>query len=298
MLKRDPVALLFTCPPCPPLFLPLLRPSPRSYWNVKGLQWKTYRRGELSGPLCDGCTFISTPELPGGDGLVELRHTNFLDGSGVRINYHCNAGGTINPSPHSPSTTTSSSLSRSPSSTASFSSTGGLCASHYLISGEKLPAWVLSEASVQTSALVTVGGTTRYLAGSLGAHVAFDSSGCEAAGEWVSCPNGYGLRTLKIYSPNRGGLSVRADGVTVTVPFRDGGRAGGPAAYGGSLVLPACEGPAGSDCANYMWPGATSTSHPPPPLLPPTLRRSGCRSTPTRPFTLLPPYSHLASLAF
>ena len=45
----------------------------RAAWNIKGLYWKTYRRGAGSGPLCESCAFYeSTPELPGGDGLVEF----------------------------------------------------------------------------------------------------------------------------------------------------------------------------------------------------------------------------------
>lgn len=211
----------------------------KSYWNIKGIYWKTYRRGKHAGPLCDGCTFLSSPELPGGDGLVELRHTNFLEGHGMRINHHCNVNGLP---------------------------TGGLCASHYLLTGEHPPAWVISEAAGQSSALLTFGGHTRYLDGSRGAHLAFDSSGCHPSqGGWVACPDSYMLRVVKIYSPDRGTLTVTSDGVSVSVPWRDMKLPQGSAAYSGAGVLPGCEfGP--SDCKNYMWPGGVTHSHPPPPI--------------------------------
>ena len=77
------------------------------YGTLKGMYWKTYRRGPHSGPLCTRCTFINNgAELPGGSGLVEFVDSHFylhrLDHR-IQINHHCN---------ESPST-------------------GGLCASHY-----------------------------------------------------------------------------------------------------------------------------------------------------------------------
>lgn len=203
----------------------------KSAQNIKGLYWKTYRRGVSSGPLCDACDFWQTPELPGGDGLVEFRDTKFHNGAGVRINHHCN----VNNLP-----------------------TGGLCASHYLFSGEHAhpPQSIVSEADGQTSALVTFGGKTRFLAGANGANVAFDTSGCTPEGDWVACPDSYMLRTVKIYSPDRGSLMVSSDGVSnVSVPFRNRKLPEGPSSYGGSLVLPTCAGEPPTDCMNYMWPG-------------------------------------------
>ncbi|KAL3914623.1 MAG: hypothetical protein SGPRY_007562 [Prymnesium sp.] len=204
----------------------------KSYWNIKGLYWKTYRRGQHAGPLCDGCTFLSTPELPGGDGLVEFRNTEFLSGSGIRINHHCNVNGLP---------------------------TGGLCASHYLITGTRPPGFVISEAAGQTSALVTFGGQTRYLAGGSGAHVIFDTSACVPSGEWVACPDSYMLRTVKIYSPNRGTLTVTSGGVSRGVPWRNMGLPQGPAAYGATGVMPGCGGAPPTNCRNYMWPAKPPT---------------------------------------
>lgn len=201
---------------------------PRSYWNIKGLYWQTYRRGRLAGPLCDGCTIFSSPELPGGDALVEFRNSNFVEGSGIRVNLHCNADG---------------------------SPTGGMCASHYLFTGPKPPGWVMSEAEGQSSALVTFGGWTRYLSGSQGAHVAFDASACVASGVWVVCPDEYMIRTLKIYSPDRGPLTVTSDRVSVSVPWRAARLPQGGAAYSDAGVLPWCSGSTPTDCKNYMWPG-------------------------------------------
>ncbi|KAL3916919.1 MAG: hypothetical protein SGPRY_006617 [Prymnesium sp.] len=199
----------------------------RSYWNIKGLYWQTYRRGRSAGPLCDGCTIFSSPELPGGDALVEFRNSNFVEGSGIRVNLHCNADG---------------------------SPTGGMCASHYLFTGPKPPGWVMSEAEGQSSALVTFGGWTRYLSGSQGAHVAFDASACVASGVWVVCPDEYMIRTLKIYSPDRGPLTVTSDRVSVSVPWRAARLPQGGAAYSDAGVLPWCSGSTPTDCKNYMWP--------------------------------------------
>ena len=203
---------------------------PRCRQNLKGLYWKTYRRGAESGPLCDGCTFWTTIEGPGGDGLVEFRNTSFV-GVGMRINHHCNVNGLA---------------------------TGGLCAPHYLITGSSAPRYVLSEAAGQSSVLVTYGGRTRYLSGPSGANIAFDASSCArellSRQDWIGCPDSFQLRVIKIYSPDRGTLTVTADGVTVRVPFRNQGLPQGPMAYAGGDVLPTCTGTAPSDCLNYMWP--------------------------------------------
>ncbi|KAL3910723.1 MAG: hypothetical protein SGPRY_008954 [Prymnesium sp.] len=200
-------------------------------WSVKGMYWKTYHRGPRSGPLCDGCALFQTPELPGGDGLVEYRNSAFLNGAGVRINHHCNVNGLV---------------------------TGGLCASHYLFTGPSLPKHIFSEAEGQTSALVTFGGMTRYLLGDGGANVAFDASACveepNSSQEWVACPDDYQLRVIKIYSPDRGSLTVTSNGVSVTVPWRNGGMPEGPSSYYETLVLPFCSGRPPTDCVNYMWP--------------------------------------------
>ena len=202
-----------------------------SAWNLKGLYWKTYRRGAGSGPLCDGCSFYQTPEGPGGDGLVEFRNTSFFN-AGIRVNHHCNVNDLT---------------------------TGALCASHYLFSGALPPSYIASEADGQTSVLATWSGMTRYLHGPNGANVAFDASMCShevyGAQTWVACPDSYQLRTVKIYSPDRGNFSVTADGVTVLVPFRNRGLDEGPTSYGGSVVLPRCSGSPPTDCMNYMWPG-------------------------------------------
>ncbi|KAL3892814.1 MAG: hypothetical protein SGPRY_014759 [Prymnesium sp.] len=200
-------------------------------WSIKGMYWKTYHRGPRSGPLCDGCALFQTPELPGGDGLVEFRNTAFHDGAGIRINHHCNVNGLV---------------------------TGGLCASHYLFKGPSLPNHIFSEADGQTSALITFGGMTRYLLGGGGANVAFDASACVEethAQQWMACPDEYQLRVIKIYSPDRGSLTVTSDGVRVTVPWRNAGLPEGPSSYYETFVLPFCIGSPPTDCVNYMWPG-------------------------------------------
>ncbi|KAL3897835.1 MAG: hypothetical protein SGPRY_012966, partial [Prymnesium sp.] len=133
---------------------------------------------------------IETPELPGGDGLVEFRQPIFHEGAGVKLNHHCN----VNDLPM-----------------------GGLCASHYLFTGPSHPHQIYSEAGGQTSALVSYGGFTRYLLGRGGANVAFDASRCgeevHFSQRWGVCADvEYQLRVIKIYSPDRGSLTVTSDG--------------------------------------------------------------------------------------
>ena len=48
-----------------------------NYGSNKRLYWKTYRRGAESGPICENCRFIRTSiEGPGGSGLVEFQTPN------------------------------------------------------------------------------------------------------------------------------------------------------------------------------------------------------------------------------
>lgn len=76
------------------------------FGTAKGLYWKTYRRGENSLPLCDGCRFVNNGmELPGGSGLVEFKDSEFYlqPGNRIQLNHHCQVSQT----------------------------TGGLCAAHF-----------------------------------------------------------------------------------------------------------------------------------------------------------------------
>ena len=127
------------------------------------------------------------------------------------------------------------------------------------LAGASPPSHIASEADGQSSVLATWGGKTRYLDGPVGANVAFDAAACtretHAHQTWVACPDSLQLRSLKIYSPDRGDLVVLADGVRIVVPFRNRSLEEGPTSYGGSVVLPNCVGTPPTDCMNYMWPG-------------------------------------------
>ena len=82
--------------------------------NSVGLYYKTYRRGEKTGPFCDNCTFYKNDDqvnLPGGSATVQLKDSSFITPEGdsgysnnVWINNGCGDAGF-----------------------------GGLCASHYVL---------------------------------------------------------------------------------------------------------------------------------------------------------------------
>lgn len=169
--------------------------------------WKTYHRAPHSGPFCDGCRFASGMTGPGGDALVEFRDTTFGRGA-IRVNHHCNL--------HA-------------------EATGGLCAPHYYVASpisthhEGL-VWVNEASDCATDILLTYNGKTRFLLGDCaspgcgceGAFAIFDDSACVTEHHqdqrWRACPESWKLRTLKIYSPDRGNLIVTSsDGVSRTV---------------------------------------------------------------------------------
>merc|ERR1719431_714741 len=52
------------------------------------------------------------------------------------------------------------------------------------------------------------------------ANPTFDYSLCEIHDDWVACPNSMQIRTMKIWSPNRGSLTVSST-QTATVPYRN-----------------------------------------------------------------------------
>jgi hypothetical protein len=174
--------------------------------DTGGTYWKTYHRSPHSGPFCDGCHFARGMTGPGGDALVEFRNTTFGRGS-VRVNHHCNL--------HS-------------------EATGGICAPHYFVSST-IPShtdglvWINEAGGCATDVLLTYNGRTRFLLGDCvgqgcgceGAYSIFDDSACVTehhhGQRWRSCPESWKLRTVKIYSPDRGNFTVTSDGVTKTV---------------------------------------------------------------------------------
>ena len=225
------------------------------YGSNKGLYWKTYRRGEGSGPLCEGCRFVETgAEAPGGSGHVAFEDTEFYwrGGEDIQINHHCHVD----------------------------NDTGGLCASHFdfrtasffrydhptqayepgspLIRSGKLP----------TASLVFLPeGETLLHADASHNSVAFDLDGyldndtCRPESErvtqagWYACHDdlnsgGLGLRIVRIYSPDRGELTVTnhsEQDTAYAIPFTQHGLQNGGATKMGYILN--CSGP---QCANYM----------------------------------------------
>ncbi|MEC7987608.1 MAG: right-handed parallel beta-helix repeat-containing protein [Myxococcota bacterium] len=180
-----------------------------NYGSNKSLYWKTYRRGEHSGPLCDGCTFVNTNfDLMGGSALVEFKDSHFYShGNSININHHCRVGD---------------------------AATGSLCASHFdfrssffheydAVSDAYTSSNLFFRSEVSdTAALIFSPEDTVFVQRDA---VAFDieneircntaqGSHTDQAGWWecneTDISNGVplGLRIVRIYSPDRGVLTV------------------------------------------------------------------------------------------
>ena len=176
--------------------------------NQGGTYWKTYHRAAHSGPMCDGCYFGNGLLAPGGDALVEYRNTSFARAT-IRINHHCNLWA---------------------------EATGGMCAPHFYVTNPILShteglVWINEARDGETDALITYNGRTRFLKGTgapgdarVGSYFVFDDAGCvdemHWGQRWRACPETWRLRTIKIYSLDRGPLNVTAGGITKTVPMR------------------------------------------------------------------------------
>ena len=181
--------------------------------SLKGHYWKTYRRGVNSGPLCVNCRFAgnfpSLVQAPGGQGLVEWHNSTWDEESGaIDLNHHCALGG---------------------------EATGGLCSSHFLFSGESQPTRYcgddcgvkfVDEVGNATSSLVSLRGVTMF---HTAGYPVFSYAACEAedggtpGSSWMACPDSWGVRSVRIFSPDRGVLTVSdsVSGVTTAVPWRN-----------------------------------------------------------------------------
>jgi len=155
--------------------------------------------------MCDGCYFGNGLIGPGGDALVEYRNTTFARGA-IRVNHHCNLWS---------------------------EATGGICAPHYYVPNPILSHteglhWINEALNGATDILITYNGRTRFLkpngAKTEGANFIFDDTECQDEQHWGqvwrSCPESWKLRTVKIYTLDRGNMSVTANGVTKTFPKR------------------------------------------------------------------------------
>ena len=180
------------------------------YESLKCFYAKTYRRGLNSGPLVDGAIWkagAQANQLPGGSGLVELRNVQFESPS-MALNHHCALGG---------------------------EPTGGICASHYWIRdpvGTYASSLQFQDETYSADAgghrsnlIIEYDSMTWFLPD---AHVTFSTSTCDrttepviagAAGTyWVRCPQEWGIRIVRLYSPNRGNLVVNSGSVSYQIP--------------------------------------------------------------------------------
>ena len=253
------------------------------FGTAKGLYWKTYRRGENSLPLCDGCRFVNNGmELPGGSGLIEFKDSEFYlqPGNRIQLNHHCQVSQT----------------------------TGGLCAAHfdfrssdfYLAQGE---GWVeghqdgvfcngrghrgywLPGDSAERSDLAHFDPDDRRTGaliytpdGKVLAHddrlLAFDpvadaacggptdwvsASESESCGpgsvhaDWIECDEAdVQLRGVRIWSPDRGTLTITnhtEGGTTYQIPFERNEEYQNGAHPLYSFLLPGCD---GDDCPSSL----------------------------------------------
>jgi len=188
-----------------------------------GNYFKTYRTGENTPPACDGCYYEKMdvgPNLPGGACLFEIKDTVFDDVKHLELNHHCGYDNRISSSEW----------------------TGGLCASHFWLTGETQwtrKSWqqgdeheiVLKSGLVHptpySDALVYFRGRTYF--GTAEAHPTFSIESCQAGqagdgdgnGDYTACPSA-DIRIVRIYSPWRGDLTVtnHAEGDRrTTVPY-------------------------------------------------------------------------------
>jgi len=158
--------------------------------------------------LVDGAIWSSgaqANQLPGGSGLVELRNVQF-ESAQMALNHHCALGG---------------------------APTGGICASHYWIrdpvgtyaSSLQFQDETYNATGHRSNLMIEYDNKTWVLPN---AHVTFATSTCDRTTEaivggasgsyWVRCPQDWGIRIVRIYSPNRGTLLVNDGNVTYQIP--------------------------------------------------------------------------------
>jgi hypothetical protein len=168
--------------------------------------YKTYRRGERTGPFCDGCLYIGStigPMLGGGSCMWELKDTVFEDTQqGLLVNHHCGFDGEW---------------------------TGGLCASHFWLTGSSEwkgsgPLKLVNDGEIAargySDSIVHYKGRTYF--NTPAAHPIFNTNVqlCRNAGisspycaprpeacNWTACDLD-DIRIVRIYSADRGILTV------------------------------------------------------------------------------------------
>jgi len=186
-----------------------------------GNYFKTFRTGASTPPMCDGCYYHKIdvgPNLPGGSCFFEMKDTVFDDVKQLELNHHCGYDERIS----------------------SAEWTGGLCASHFWLTGgtqwtrkdwqqgdrnEIVLTSGLVHPTPYSDSLVHFQGKTYF--GTAEAHPTFSTDNCQAGqagnghGDYTACPSA-DLRIVKIYSPRRGDLIVtnHAEGDRrTTVPY-------------------------------------------------------------------------------
>ena len=107
--------------------------------------------------------------------------------------------------------------------------TGGMCASHYVFDDVEFigadPEFYTKTRDggslKETDVLIYY--NDRTLFDESQSHPTFNlmGNGCTKYGDWNSCSDSMGIRIVRIYSPDRGPLAVKAKEGSFTISFRD-----------------------------------------------------------------------------
>jgi len=170
--------------------------------NGLAFYFKNFRRAKDAPPFCENCLFIDNRnfELPGGTGHMEFAHCTFIKSSTIT---------TQNSAGHSDAATWGAmSTINIDFSTSTFDSPPRFINRLYM------------EQSYykKSDGLIFYDGKTWFDKNM--ANPTFDYSLCETHDTWVACPNSMQIRTIKIWSPNRGSLVVSSTQIA-TVPYRN-----------------------------------------------------------------------------
>ena len=113
--------------------------------------------------------------------------------------------------------------------TGAHGTSGGICASHYVFDNVDFigadPTFYTETRDgtslEETDVLIYYNGETLFDRDQ--AHPTFSRSGngCTYDGDWCKCSDSLGIRSVRIYSPDRGSLTVTSSEGSYTVPFRD-----------------------------------------------------------------------------
>jgi len=170
--------------------------------NGLAFYFKNFRRAKNAPPFCEGCLFIDNGnfELPGGTGHMEFADCTFIKSSTIT---------TQNSAGHSDAATWGAmSAINIDFSSSTFDSPPRFINRLYQSSDyyKKSDGLIFYDRKIWFDREMS--------------NPTFDFSACDTHDTWVACPESMQIRTVKIWSPNRGTLSVTSTS-TRNVPYRN-----------------------------------------------------------------------------